>query len=321
MSRATSVWSDARNILRGALMGGADVVPGVSGGTVALIVGIYDRLVTAISHVDRTFLGHLYSRQWQAAAERIDLRFLLTLGLGIGMGVVALGGLVNHLLTNPVWRAVTLAFFFGSIFASALLVGRMISVDSRRERIAMLCLAAAGFVFAYYLTGLRGSQVEPSLAFVFFCGFVGICAMILPGVSGAHLLLMLGVYIYLTDILKRLPKLQVDAHDALVVVVFGGGCLFGLLAFSKVLRWLLQQHRSPTMAILCGFMLGALRKVWPFQHDLTPEIEAFKEKAFQNVLPTAWNAQAGLCLGAALLAIVGVFLLDRAFRASADQTP
>ena len=166
-------------------MGGADVIPGVSGGTVALILGIYARLITAISQFDHRLLNHLRRGQWFQAARHVDLRFLSTIGGGIALGVVSLGELMNGLLSSAETRPVTLSAFFGMILASSFLVARMISIASRGHLHTAITIGIAGFVVAFVVTGLGAMHVEITLAYVFLCGLIAICAMILPGISGA----------------------------------------------------------------------------------------------------------------------------------------
>jgi len=324
----TGFAGDALNVLRGVLMGAADVIPGVSGGTVALIVGIYQRLVTAISRFDLTFVSHLRQGKPGEAMRHVDLRFLVALGLGIAIGIVALGGLMNELLTGASTRAPTLAAFFGMILASTVLVGRKVDVKSGWQIAAAVLLACAGAAFAWWLTSLQGAHAEgadgltaqdPSLIFLLACGMIAICAMILPGISGAYILLILGVYAHMTGILKALPKAQVDGQDLLEVAVFCGGCGIGLLAFSKFLRWLLTHYHWQTMAVLCGFMIGALRRVWPFQLDRTPDVHELKYKIFQNTWPAALDRGVVIVAIVALLATAAVFALDWVSRRKKDQ--
>ena len=254
--------------VRGLLMGGADVIPGVSGGTVALIVGIYHRLVLAISHLDVTFLKHCRRRQWRLAARHCDLAFLATLAAGIVSGIVALGGMMHRLLEEgTVARPLTLSVFFGAIAASSLLVAGMAHPRGRRESLLCIALGLAGAAGAYRLTDpelIAPASDSPSAWYLFACGVVAICAMILPGISGAYVLSVLGVYKYLTGILDRLLRLDSTASDAAHLALFASACGLGLLAFSKVLRLLLSRFQAVTMATLCGIMVGAIRIMWPF---------------------------------------------------------
>ncbi len=298
------------HLFRGLLMGGADVIPGVSGGTVALIVGIYEKLVAAISHFDLTLLAHLRRRQWRAGAAHVDLGFLVALGCGMAIGIVSLGGLMNELLTGQATRPLTLAAFFGMIVASSVVVARSVQWRNARDLSVCLALGIVGAAIAIGVTCLPRAAMEPTYGYLFLCGMVAICAMILPGISGAYILLLLGVYVQMTDILKALPRGEITAESVLTVGVFAAGCAIGLLSFSKILRWLLTTRHSATMAVLCGFMIGALGKVWPLQKDLTPEVESLKHKEYHNVLPQAFDAQVFGVIGVGLIALVLVFVLD-----------
>ena len=301
---------DALNVVYGMLMGGADVIPGVSGGTVALIVGIYERLVAAISQFDRILLGHLCRFQLRQAAVHIDLRFLVELGVGIVLGIVVLGGTINQLLTEEATRPYTLAAFFGAILASTIVVGRLIRLTAPGQAVFCFLCGLAGVGFAYGLTRISGTAVDPSYSYVFFCGMVAICAMILPGISGAFILLILGVYVHLTDYLHILRDGVITSEAIVTVAVFGTGCALGLVSFSKLLRWLLVHHRSVTMAVLCGFMLGALNKIWPFQQNLDPTIEKVKHRKYENVWPIDWNTNEVFgCIAVGVLALVAVLAL------------
>ncbi len=315
----SSLVADAMNVVRGMLMGGADVIPGVSGGTVALILGIYERLVTAVSRFDLTLVGHARSGRLREAADHIDLRFLISLGAGIALGILSLGAAMNGLLTNVSTRPPTLAAFFGIILASSVLVARMIPKDSGSQAPLLVLLAVGGAISAFWLTGLPHVHATLTPVYVFICGAIGICAMILPGISGAYLLLVLGAYLPLTGILKALPRGDVTGGDLVTVVIFGSGCAVGLLTFSKVLRWLLARHQAQTMAVLCGLMIGALRRVWPFQRDLTPEVEDVGHKEFANIWPQALDGSTLLCVAMAVVGLVAVFLLDRLTRGSSRQ--
>ncbi|MEX0819550.1 MAG: DUF368 domain-containing protein [Pirellulaceae bacterium] len=285
--RQDSFSEDIRHAFRGICMGCADVVPGVSGGTVALILGIYVRLVTAISHVDRAAFKHLRHREWKRLAEHIDLRFLVALGGGLLSGVVVMTLVVGVLLNNATTRSLTFAFFFGAIVASAILVAQVIRTASRTQTIRCVALGLIGAISAYWISTLQIAHItaHPSHAYVFVCGCIAICAMILPGISGAMILLVLGVYEHLTEIPRNFLAGKHIVEGLVTIAVFGSGCLISLVLFSKLLRWLLTRHHATTMSLLCGFMFGALRKLWPFQRDLTPEIEKFKEKTFEVFIP------------------------------------
>lgn len=338
-NRPTSVRQDALNVVRGLLMGGADIIPGVSGGTVALIVGIYERLVTAVSSFDLRLLGLLQKRAWREAAAHVDLRFLIALGCGILAGIASLATLVNFLLND--YRAETLSLFFGLILASSFLVGRMVE----RWTPSTVALLAAGTAFAYWLVGQLPAVPPEGLWYLFLCGAVAICAMILPGISGAFIMVIMGVYADVTGAISAVTLGKADATTFLVLATFAVGCGLGLLTFSKFLRWLLARHEAATMATLCGFMVGSLRKIWPFKHDVShrylealglteeqiiaiqanPErISEFvkaKKRIFENSLPDAFGSHTALCVAIAIAGIAAVVLLDRVSNVSANTHP
>ncbi|MEP3479821.1 MAG: DUF368 domain-containing protein [Fuerstiella sp.] len=289
----------------GFLMGAADIVPGVSGGTVALILGVYERLVTAISRCDTTFFRLLKSKQWKQAADYIDLRFVIALGFGIACGIAALASVMNRLLTDHM--SATFAAFSGMILASSLLVGRRIQAW-KAEHYGTLLL---GILIALWLVTLPALKSPPdTLWYLFLCGTIGITAMILPGISGAFILLLLNRYHYITDSIKGLPKGEVSFDILLSLGVFSLGCLTGLLAFSRVLRWLLTKYHDITMAMLCGFMLGSLLKLWPFQQEVG-FAEKFKHKVFEPVLPEGIHAEVLIAIGLAFAGFIVVMVLDR----------
>jgi len=284
-------------------MGGADIIPGVSGGTMALVTGIYERLVTAISHVDTVLLGEIRRRRWLAAAEHIDLTFLVVLGLGILTGVGCMSQLMHYLLDEHV--ELTLATFFGLILASSFVVAR--SVEQWNA-----CKAAwlvAGACFAYWIVGLPISEeVTDSGIYLFICGMTAICAMILPGISGAFILLIMGQYEYVTGIIKGLPRGEASINDIVSLAIFAAGCGIGLLSFSKFLRWLLARYHEQTMAVLCGFIIGSLRRVWPFK--IWPEEGPTIKTQYDNILPASFDGHVALALVLAVAAIVFVVFID-----------
>lgn len=300
-------------------MGAADVVPGVSGGTVALILGIYERLVTAISQIDLQFVELISQRQWRQAAVHIDLQFLVTLLSGIAGGFLVMTVMMNRLLTDPFSRTLTLAAFFGLILGSAVMVSKTIRVTSRGQLLRCVLVGIAGAAFALWLVTLGNVPQDPSYAYVFFCASVAICAMILPGISGAMILLILGVYEHLTEIPHNLLHGRQVTEGLTTVVVFVAGAGISIVLFSRVLRWLLKHYHLATMALLCGLMFGALPKLWPFQHDLTPEVEAVKSKQFQPIWPEAFNTEALTAVAIAVGMAVLVLLLDRIGQAKRQE--
>jgi len=303
-----------QQVICGMLMGSVDAVPGVSGGTVALVLGVYDELVTAISHCDHQWLRLVRQRAWRQASERIHLGFLLRLATGVAVGLIVALSIVNYLLSDPQTRSFTLAVFFGMILASTVLVARMIQWQSSQQRETCLGLALLGAALSFWLTTLHNANhAEPSLLYLFGCGAIAICAMILPGISGAMVLLILGIYEHLSAIPLALISGSATTSTLLKLGVFGLGCLLGLIAFSKLLRYLLAAHRPLTMSVLCGVMVGALNKLWPFQTKTIVGSGEHQVPHYENVLPASLGLQTGAVILSALVAAAIVLWLDRQF--------
>ena len=240
--------------LKGMAMGAADVVPGVSGGTVAFITGIYDELLQSLAQLPKAALLLVRGRvieAWQCA----NANFLLVLVSGILASVLSLVRLITTLLeTQPIalW-----SFFFGLILVSTRIVAREVQSWSLSRGLS----AVLGGVFAWWITVAAPVQLEGTPLTLFLAGAVAICAMILPGISGSFILVLLGLYSVVLGAVKEL--------DLLVMAIFASGCLVGLLSFSKLLNWLLHRWRDVTLAFLAGLMLGSLNKVWPWKQTLT----------------------------------------------------
>lgn len=296
---------DIINSLRGLCMGAADIVPGVSGGTMALILGHYERLVAAIGSVDRKFVGLLLQRKLRLALEHIDFRFLAALGAGIVVGIVALASLMHYLLEHQ--QAYTYAVFFGLILGSSYIVARRL----KRWQGQHLPLLVLGAVVAWQISVLSPIQGSLSPLNAFLAATVAICAMILPGISGAFVLLLLGLYHPITDLIKGLPRGELTLDGLVIIAAFGMGCLVGLLAFTRLLRWLLAHHHDSTMACLVGLMFGSLVKIWPFQQVIAETAELpFKEQRFELISPLASSASWPLVLVLVVLATIGTLGLE-----------
>tara|TARA_Y100000310_G_scaffold337792_1_gene425804 strand:+ start:897 stop:1763 length:867 start_codon:yes stop_codon:yes gene_type:complete len=233
---------------KGIMMGLADVVPGVSGGTIAFITGIYTRLIHSLSTIDFSFIIMFLKGEFKKSSttfRKIDFPFFVPLGLGIIFAIITLSKVILYLLES--FTALTFAFFFGLILASALFVFKRVGKITF-EKIIFLGL---GFVFAYALAGFRELAVNHSLPIIFLAGMVAICAMLLPGISGAFILLLLNQYQYLIS--------AIHDFNFSVVGTFSIGALVGLLSFSKLLDHLLRLYKFLTLSFLIGLMLGALR--------------------------------------------------------------
>lgn len=285
---------------KGMAMGAADVVPGVSGGTVAFITGIYDELLGSIASVPNAVAPLLKGRvaeAWRTA----NATFLLVLFAGILTSVFSLAKLITYLLEHhpiPVW-----SFFFGLILVSVHLVGKEIQRRSL-SRLLSLCL---GIGFAYWITVASPVQWGTSGISIFFAGAIAICAMILPGISGSFILVLLGLYPVILGAVKAL--------DMAIMLTFAAGCLIGLLSFARLLGWVLHRWRDLTLALLTGLMLGSLNKVWPWKETLTWRTDSHGLRVpllEQNLLPGTYSDLTGQdpqLMLAILLAVAGVALV------------
>jgi len=255
--------ADLLNFVRGILMGAANIVPGVSGGTMALVMGIYERLIHSI-RVGSGALGTLLRGRWSDARRRlgeVDWRFLLVLGAGILVASVALAAVIERLLEDH--PAETAALFFGLVLASILIAWRLIRTHDLMRYAVMAGVAIAAFL----LLGLSSGEItDPAVWMFFLAGVVAIIAMILPGVSGSFLLLMMGMYEAVIAV--------INDRDLMLLAVFGIGAVLGLAAFSTLLDRLLRDHHDTVMAALVGLMAGSLRVLWPWPDGVDTAILA-----------------------------------------------
>lgn len=282
-------------------MGAADVVPGVSGGTIAFISGIYEELITSINNVNISLLNTLRKEGIKSFWIKLNGNFLLALLLGIGISVLSLAKLISWLMENepiPLW-----SFFFGLVLASILLVGKEI----KKWELSTIIIMIVGAAVAYYITQLPPSENSASLPYLFFSGALAICAMILPGISGAFILVLLGSYKTVLD--------AVHERDLKIIATVGLGAIFGLLSFAKLLKWMFTHYKNLTLALLTGFIVGSLNKIWPWKEVL--ETKMFGEKIItikeQNVSPFSFDGDSQLT-SAVILALLGfsvIFILEK----------
>jgi putative membrane protein len=278
--------------LNGFVMGAADVVPGVSGGTMAFILGIYDELIDSIRSAV-PFLRQLLRLRFREAFAGFPWRFLLALGLGIVVAILSLANFMHWALeTHP---TLIYALFFGLIVASVFVVRNRV----KRWGLPVLLVTAASAIFAFLLVGLRPAQTPETLWFVFLSGMIAICAMILPGMSGAFILVLLGKYQFILNALT--------SFDLPVIITFIVGAATGIIAFSNVLRWLLNNYHDLTVAALVGFMLGSLREVWPWK---TVHMVGDVPTEVVMVLPGAIDAETLTAIGLMLLGFLAVITLE-----------
>lgn len=283
--------------LKGCAMGMADVVPGVSGGTIAFISGIYEELLDSIRSVNATALKLLLRFRLAEFWRHINGRFLLPVLLGIAVAIFSLARLMTYLLVNhpiAIW-----SFFFGLIVASALLVARQIGRWDWRTLLAFVI----GAVAAWWITVATPAETPNDWWFVMLSGAIAICAMILPGISGAFILLLLGKYQYIMH--------AVGEFNIPVIVVFVIGAAAGIISFSHLLSWLLKHWHDVTVAVLMGFMVGSLNKVWPWKETVETYLDSHgvaQPLVQTNIAPGTFEqltGQPSLLMQAILLGIVG----------------
>ena len=275
--------------IKGACMGAADVIPGVSGGTIAFITGIYDQLVGSIASINAEAFRLLLQRRFKDFWRHINGGFLLTLIAGIGLSVITLAGLMQMLLTT--YPIQTWAFFFGLIVASSIFILRGISGWHLREYLMVIL----GVLLGATVCTLSPTQTPDGLWFIFLSGAIAICAMILPGISGSFILLILGKYQYIMGCISDLVSGTDVTRNLLILGVFAAGALVGIIGFSKLLHWLLARWNKEVLIVMAGFIIGSLVKIWPWGN---PEAMLQAERA------------GGLLWGWALLfAIIGFSLV------------
>ncbi|MBE6242062.1 MAG: DUF368 domain-containing protein [Bacteroidales bacterium] len=246
--------------VKGACMGAADVIPGVSGGTIAFIMGIYDDFVGSLAAINGEAVKLLFKGQFKAFWKHINGSFLLSLVIGIGISVISLAGLMQMLLSD--FPIQTWAFFFGLIVASSIFIIRGISGWRLREGL----LLVLGIILGVVICTLSPTQTPDGLWFIFLSGAIAICAMILPGISGSFILLILGKYQYIMGVISDLVSGVEFGRNLLILGVFAIGAVVGILGFSKFLHWLLARWNKETLIVLAGFIIGSLVKVWPWSN-------------------------------------------------------
>ena len=277
-------------------MGAADVVPGVSGGTIAFITGIYEQLISSISQVDISLIKKIFSGSFKEVWRDVNGSFLLNLFIGIGFSVLTLAQLTNYLLEN--YPVLLWSFFFGLVVASILYIGKQIE----KWRLVHIISGVVAIAIAYFITRLTPANGTDNLFYLFLCGSIAISAMILPGISGAFILVLMGAYSTITK--------AISDFDLKTIAVFGLGAVIGLLSFSKLLKWLFDRHRNLVLAILTGFITGSLNKVWPWKKVLETRMINGKEKIIKEVSVMPWNFEGEpLVTYAILLAIAGFLLI------------
>ena len=325
---------------QGIAIGVANVIPGVSGGTMALVFGIYERLIELLSDLFRGGISllRLDLASFRSTVGAVEWGFLVSLSVGVLIAPLIGAALIPDLLET--WPQESRSLFFGLVLGTIPIPWLRISDHQLKNVLVLVAAAAVSFI----LVGFPPLEVtEPGLWAVFGAAMLAMCAAILPGISGAFILVILGMYLYITGLLHDIKNFDAGWNDLLSVAVFCAGCALGLIVFSKFLRWLLARHEPQTMALLCGFMFGSLRKIWPFKNEVTlgrleelgltadkqaelrqhPELVfelKLQLRQFENAWPDA-DDRVLLIAGIALAAAVFVFVLDRITRGHEHAPP
>lgn len=290
--------------LKGMAMGAADIVPGVSGGTIAFITGIYEELITSLNNINFRAIMILRKEGLKSFWNHINGNFFIFLLAGIAISLVSLVRIVTYLLENEpvlIW-----SFFFGLIIASIVLIGKRVNYWRLTTIVAIL----VGTVFALWISSIQTIANVDANWYIFLSGAIAICAMILPGISGSFILLLMGSYHMILNGLKNL--------DLLVIGLFGSGCVVGLISFSRLLKYLFNKFHDQTVALLTGFMIGSLYKVWPWKirvGDAPINIHSDGKEDWMtaNVMPGNLDGdpQLGLAIFCAILGLGLIVILHR----------
>lgn len=297
--------------LKGMAMGAADVVPGVSGGTIAFISGIYEELIESIDKVSLGFFKLWKTSGFQSAWSSINGAFLISLFSGIAISILSLAKLIKWLLHNE--PVLLWSFFFGLVLASILYIGKQIKKWSVVVVFAVIVTSA----LSYYITLAEPFASPESPYYLVFCGFIAIIAMILPGVSGAFILLILGAYQTAIDTINNLRdglltgNLELFKNALLNFTLLAVGALIGIKVFSKILNWMFKHKKNITLAILTGFMIGSLNKIWPWKKILSTRTNSEGMKVpllEESILPHNYDGDHQLVM-AVIFMVVGFLII------------
>jgi putative membrane protein len=260
--------------LKGLAMGAANVIPGVSGGTIALITGIYERLINAIRNFDLTAARLVLSGRWKAAWQHVDGQWLSILLGGVAISIISLARLFEFLLEH--YERYTMAFFFGLILLSIAYVAKGVS----RWNMATVTALLTGTIIAVGIALLAPASQNDNLLYVFFCGVVAISSMILPGLSGSFVLILMGNYALILG--------AISAFNLAILIPMALGCAAGLIAFSHVLAWVFKRYADQTLAVMTGFVIGSLVVIWPWKEAITRTVERVGKPPREVVTSYEW---------------------------------
>lgn len=280
-------------IIRGIAMGAANVIPGVSGGTIAFITGIYERLINGLKSFDREALILLFTGRIKDFSNKTDLQFLISIFTGIGIGILGFARVLEYAFQNH--ESQTLSFFFGLIIASIIGVGKQIENYS----LVVISGLIVGAVLAGGIAFLPPAAANASFLYLTLCGMVAVCSMILPGLSGSYILLLMGNYVLVLQ--------AINSVDISILAPVALGCISGVLVFSWLLSFLFKHYKNLTISLLTGFVAGSLAVIWPWKTTTYMLLESGKQKA--TGYSWHWPEMDGAFMWAMVLALVGFLLV------------
>lgn len=301
--------------VKGVAMGTANIIPGVSGGTIALITGIFERLINALKNFNTKAMKLFLSRQWSQLAQHLDLYFLLAIFAGVGAALISLAKIFDFLFSEyPVY---IWSYFFGLVMASVYFVGKTISQRS----IAVYISFVAGAAIAAGITFLNPATENNSFLYLMLCGVVAVCSMILPGLSGSFVLILMGNY-------QLVAIDAINNFDLNILFPMTIGAVFGLLAFSHFLSWLLKRFKSETIGVLTGFILGSLSILWPWKEavhmtnasgELLIKDGAPVVERYVVTLPEALNTEVILAFVIMIAGIATIWIIEGMAKAKPNK--
>ena len=295
--------SDIATFLNGLAMGAANVIPGVSGGTIALITGIYERLINGIKRCDPKALKLVLTGKFKDAWEYVDGRFLFALMAGVAISIVSLARLFEYLLEHH--ERLTMAFFFGLILLSIVYVAQRISAWTPSVWLALLVGSAVAIGIAFLAPATENS----AFFYVFLCGVAAISSMILPGLSGSFVLIIMGNYALVLG--------AINTFDLGIIIPLALGCGFGLIAFSHILSWVFKHYADHTLAVMTGFVIGSLVVIWPWKETLTENVlrEGKPPKevvtGYDWQMPNIAHAETWIAVGLMVLGAISIVVMER----------
>jgi putative membrane protein len=296
----TELANSPRYALKGFCMGSADIIPGVSGGTMALILGIYERLLSAIRSFDRAWLGDILRFRISEALARNDLFFLVSLGFGIVFAIIFFTRVIplpTLIITHP---ELIYGLFFGLILASIVILMGEVEKYGFKEIIVTI----VGVILGLTIVNLVPVETPTAAWFIFLCGFIAISAMLLPGISGSFILLILGKYAYIINALGE--------FNLVVILTFGFGALSGLVVFSRIIVWLLNHYHQATLLVIKGILIGSLWMIWPFQERIYETVRGKDRLVSANpVWPDAFSSTVAASLSFLIAGFVLVMVIHR----------